>query len=49
MQQASLLHNVVKYMLLWRVNEDGQEGYCTSSKQWASVGDSCVLGCKLPQ
>lgn len=48
MQLVGLLHDMGKIMFLWGSDEDGQEGYTPTGKQWALGGDTFVLGCAIP-
>ena len=45
LQLIGLIHDIGKIMYLWGCDEDG-----TSIKeQWAIVGDTFIVGCKLPE
>lgn len=48
LQLTGLVHDMGKIMFLWGTNEDGQDGYSPTGKQWALGGDTFVVGCQIP-
>lgn len=44
LQLVGLLHDLAKIAYHWGAEEDGNSG----AEQWALVGDTFVLGCKIP-
>ena len=44
LQLVGLIHDIGKIMYLWGCDEDGT----SLAKQWSIVGDTFLLGCKIP-
>ena len=45
MQLVGLIHDIGKIIYLWGCDEDGT----SLNKQWGIVGDTFIVGCKLPE